>query len=113
MSNLRDVKPRVTKITLNDGIERELKFTLNAMAELEERYGDVQSAFDALDKGSIKAIRLMIWAGLLDSEESLTEQQVGKLVDMSTVQQVIDSMSDALNADMPEKDDIAVGIPNA
>lgn len=57
MSNIKDAKPRVKTITLNDGVEREVRFTLNAMAELEERYGSVDAAFKALDDGSIKAAR--------------------------------------------------------
>lgn len=113
MSNLRSVKPRVTKITLNDGVERELLFTLNAMAELEERYGDVQSAFDALDSGSFKAIRFMLWAGLVHNDENLTEMQVGKLIDMSTLQEMVDSMTSAISDNLPEEDSNTPGIPNA
>jgi hypothetical protein len=113
MSNLHEVKPRVTKITLNDGVERELMFTLNAMAELEERYGTVQKAFEELDAGSFKAIRCMLWAGLLHADENLTEMQVGKLIDMATMQDVIDSMTNALSENLPAQDASAVGIPNA
>jgi K+/H+ antiporter YhaU regulatory subunit KhtT len=113
MSNLHEVKPRVSKITLNDGVERELVFTLNAMAELEERYGEVQKAFDALDAGSFKAIRCVLWAGLLHSDENLTEMQVGKLIDMTTIQTVIDSMTSAMSENLPANDEAVVGIPNA
>ena len=32
MSNVADVKSKTVKITLNDGVERTIKFTLNALA---------------------------------------------------------------------------------
>ena len=51
MANLKDVKSKVTKITLNDGVERVIKFDLNAMAELEDRYGSIDKAFEELEKG--------------------------------------------------------------
>lgn len=116
MSNLRDAKPRVKTITLNDGVEREIRFTLNAMAELEDRYGSVDAAFKALDSGSIKAARCVLWAGLLDSDESLTEQQVGKLIDIQLMNQLMEDLGAALGDDMPEKDEAdnkAAGLPNA
>lgn len=102
MSNLRDAKPKVITITLNDGVERELRFTLNAMAELEDRYGTIQAAFDALDNNSIKAIRCVLWAGLLHADEALSEQQVGALLDMRNLGPVVASLADALSADQPE-----------
>lgn len=116
MSNLRDAKPRVKTITLNDGVEREIRFTLNAMAELEDRYGSVDAAFKALDSGSIKAARCVLWAGLLDSDETLTEQQVGKLIDIQLMNKIMEDLGDALSEDMPAKDEAtgeAASLPNA
>lgn len=117
MSNLIEARPRVKTITLNDGIEREIKLTLNAMAELEDRYGSVEAAFNALDNNSIKAVRCVLWAMMLDSDENLTEQQVGKLIDVYNMKGIMESLSDAILADMPEQpaDDSGkvVTLPNA
>ena len=114
MSNLRDAKPRVKTITLNDGVEREIRFTLNAMAELEDRYGSVDAAFKALDNGSIKAAHCVLWAGLLDTDENLTEQQVGKLIDIDCMNRIMEELANALNDDMPDKNsDGAQQLPNA
>ena len=115
MSNLRDAKPRVKTITLNDGVEREIRFTLNAMAELEDRYGSVDAAFKALDAGSIKAARCVLWAGLLDGDENLTEQQVGKLIDIGLMNQIMEDLGNALGEDMPPETDTVEGnsLPNA
>lgn len=112
MSNLRDAKPRVKTITLNDGVERELRFTLNAMAELEDQYGSIDAAFKALDAGSIKAARFILWAGLLHSGENLTEKQVGDLIDMNSISKIMEDMAGAMSDDMPEAADGEVSLPN-
>ena len=107
MANLKDVRRNKISITLNDGIERELKFDLNAMAELEDAYGSVDKAFEALERNnSVKALRKVIWAGLLHEEKPLDEKQVGKLVDIQYMQELVDSLNDAMTADLPDKDDV-------
>lgn len=109
MSNIKDAKSKSTPITLCDGVERELRFTLNALAELEDRYGTVEAAFQAMDAGSIKAVRLAIWAGLLHSDEGLTEQQVGNLIDVPCMEEIMKSLQTAVASDMPAVKD---GTPN-
>lgn len=112
MSNVRDAKPRVKTITLKDGVEREIRFTLNAMAEMEDKYGTVDAAFKKLDEGSIKAARFILWAGLLHLEdESLTEQRVGNLIDLDLLNEIMDTMSAAVGEDMPQQSDEAT-LPN-
>jgi hypothetical protein len=110
MSNIKDVKSKGTPITLGDGVERKLRFTLNALAELEDRYGSVDDAFDALENGSIKAIRFVLWAGLLHSDEGLTEQQVGNLIDTECIKEIMQTLGTSLRSDMPDNGD---NVPNA
>ena len=102
MSNVKDVKSKDIKITLNDGVERTIKFTLNALAELEDRYGSVDEAFKQLDNNSIKAVRCILWAGLIHEDPELTEQQVGNLIDIQYMQELMASLGEAFDADMPE-----------
>ena len=102
MANVKDVKPKAVKITLTDGVERTIKFTLNAMAELEDRYGSVEEAFKQLDNNSIKAVRCILWAGLIHEDPDLTEQQVGNLIDIQYMQELMASLGEAFDADMPE-----------
>lgn len=102
MANVKDVKSKAVKITLTDGVERTIKFTLNAMAELEDRYGSVEEAFKQLDNNSIKAVRCILWAGLIHEDPDLTEQQVGNLIDIQYMQELMASLGDAFDADMPE-----------
>jgi len=102
MSKLKDAKSKSVKITLTDGVERELRFTLNAMAELEDRYGSVDEAFDKLDKGSIKAVRCILWAGLMHTDENLTEKEVGGLIDLAYMEEIMKSVGEAFETDMPD-----------
>ena len=115
MSNLRDAKPRVKTITLKDGVEREVCFTLNAMAEMEDRYGSVDAAFKKLDEGSIKAARFILWAGFLHLEdESLTEKRVGNLIDLDLLNDIMETMASAMGDDMPQQNANGdVALPNA
>lgn len=102
MANVKDVKSKAVKITLTDGVERTIKFTLNALAELEDRYGSVDEAFKQLDNNSIKAVRCILWAGLIHEDPDLTEQQVGNLIDIQYMQELMASLGEAFDADMPE-----------
>lgn len=104
MANVKDVKSKAVKITLTDGVERTIKFTLNAMAELEDRYGSVDEAFRQLDNNSIKAVRCILWAGLIHEDPDLTEQQVGNLIDIQYMQELMASLGEAFDADMPESE---------
>ena len=101
MANLKDIKSKDIKITLSDGVERTIKFDLNAMAELEDRYGSVDAAFKKLDENSIKALRFVLWAGLIHEDPNLTEQKVGSLIDMRYMTEMLETLGDAFTADMP------------
>lgn len=105
MSNVKDMKSKVVKLTLLDGVERTLKFDLNAMAELEDKYGSVDAAFEKLDQNSIKAVRFILWAGLIHEDETLTEKQVGSLIDMQYLQNLMGTLGEAFKSDMPVEDD--------
>lgn len=111
MSNIADVKAKGTTITLCDGVERNVRFTLNALAEMEDRYGSVDKAFEALDAGSIKAVRFVLWAGLMHTDEGLTEQQVGNLIDTKCMENIMQQLSAAFEVDMPKKG--TSDLPNA
>ena len=101
--NVSAVKRKDTSITLSDGVERHLKFDLNALAEIEDKFGTVDAGFEELDKGSIKAVRFILWAGLVHEDENLTEQKVGSLIDIQYLQEIMNSMGSAMQNDLPEK----------
>jgi hypothetical protein len=114
MSKVKDVKSSPIKVTLTDGVERELRFTLNAMAELEDKYGSVEKAFNALEENSIKALRFILFVGLMADDTDLTEQQVGNLIDMQSMETLMAALTEAFGNDMPaDSKKEAIEDPNA
>ena len=102
MSKVNSVKSREVKLTLCDGVERTLKFDLNALAELEDKYGSVEKAMNKLDEGSLKAVRTVLWAGFIHESPELTETQVGSLIDIDSLADVCTKIVEAFGQDMPE-----------
>jgi hypothetical protein len=84
--------------------ERNLKFDLNAFIELEEKYGSIDDAFKSLEGGRIKAIRTILWAGLLHEDENLTEKRVGALVTVDKLNEITDKLTEAINKALPTGD---------
>ncbi len=113
MSNIAEVKPKAIKIALSDGVQRTVRFTLNALAELEDKFGSVQAAFDKLEKeNSMKALRAILWAGFLHESPELTEQEVGNLIDIAYMQELIGTLNTALEQDLAPEEESGEQVPN-
>ena len=101
---LKDIREITVPIELDR--PRGLKFDLNAFAELEDKFGSMDAAFHAMQKGSLKAARTLLWAGLLHEDETLTERKVGGLVTLANLSGIMDSITSALTAAMPDGDEV-------
>jgi hypothetical protein len=101
MANVNKVKREPVMVMLDK--ERQLKFTLNSFSEMEERYGSIDDAVAAMEKGSIKAIRFMLWCGLTSDDETLTEKQVGGMIELQDLEELAQKMNQVMGMDMPEK----------
>lgn len=102
LSNIKE-----KKIFVELDKKRELRFDLNAMAELEEIYGDFQETIESLNKKiSIKAMRALLYAGLKHEDESLTLKKVGSMVKMSDLAMLTQKITEAFTADMPDEKDL-------
>ena len=102
MSNLNDVREKSIKVMLDK--ERHLKYDLNAWAEIEDRYGSIDKAMQVLSSGSAKAVRFMLWAGLIHEDESLTEKQVGAMISgINDLQQLIKALDAAMAGSLPQE----------
>ena len=114
MANVSNAKQQIIKVTLRDGVERKLVFTLNALAELEEKFGSVEKAFDKLEKeNSMVALRAILWAGFLYDDPNITEREVGNLIDLAFMETLTNAVSTALETGMPEqKQDVSLSIVN-
>lgn len=84
------------------GKTRNVKFDLNAFIELEDKHGSIDLALEELDKGNIKAIRTILWAGLLHEDDTLTEKQIGKWVDFANLGEVAEGLGKGLVASLPD-----------
>ena len=85
-----------------NGKEFYLLFSLNALDEMQERFGGydkLDKAFDRNNPDMIKDMRwlltLIINEGLEEGEQPLTEKQVGKLIHIGNLNQIKDAIFSA------------------
>ena len=102
MAGIQNVRRAPVKVDIGDGQERHLRYTLNAFALLEEKYGTMEKAMEALESGSVIAIRYILWAGLVHEDENLTEHYVGNQIELSDLEDLADKMNKAMMGDLPQ-----------
>ena len=103
MSNVSAVKNKKRTVDVGDGVEREVSRSLNAMADLEEKYGSIEAAFAKVQEGSVAAIRYLLWCILVpDGDEDLTEKEVGKLIRIDNLSEIMGNLMDVLEEQMPD-----------
>ena len=96
-----------TKVTI-DGREYELSFNFGVLGELEEKYGDVNTALTKLQSGNIKAITAWIYANMIleDGNEDLTERKVSKMLDVNFINEIQGKMGKAMLNDFGENEEV-------
>ncbi len=57
---------------------------------------------EALNSGSIAAIRFVLWAGLVHEDENLSEHYVGNQIDLSDLEDLAEKMNKAMMGDLPQ-----------
>jgi hypothetical protein len=97
---VKDIRQKGFEVELDK--KRTLMFDLNSFAEIEEKYGSFDDAIAQLEKGSVKALRTLLWAGLIHEDENLTEKQVGSMLDMTKMQEVSQTLVAAIGDNVPE-----------
>jgi len=115
MSGIADI--RVKKIPIILDKPRTLCYDLNALAALEDEFGDVDEALAALSPNAakaagkkpqtFKALRALLWAGLLHEvpEEELpafTPRYVGTLITAESLPVLTEQIVRAVTQSMPE-----------
>lgn len=99
------MKDEGKKITLK-GKEFEVKFDLNALCNLQEKFGDITTAFDGMEKSDFKKIRSLLHIGLANgAHEDITETEVGALIDMRNITEVVEALNEAFSNAMPSTDE--------
>ena len=92
----KDLQIQTTTIELK-GRKYEMNFDLKAMAELEDIFGTLQIAIAELKKKKLKAVRSFLYAVLKSTDESLTEFEVGKLIDMNNFTTIEKAITKLIN----------------
>lgn len=107
MAKANDVREDKQAVSIElGGKERRMKYDLNAFAELEDMYGSPQKAMDALEEGSFKSLRALVWVGLLHDEPELTEREVGSWLDLNNMKMIAEKIGEAINKAMPKDVDV-------
>lgn len=107
MSNVVQIKRKNEQIILSDGVARPMALTLNSLVLLEEKYGTVDAAFAALEKGKISDIRFILYTAMCDQFDS--PEQVGALIDIKDMEKIADALGRVANEDMPTEEEVAAG----
>jgi hypothetical protein len=102
MADIVKVRKAPVKVDIGDGQERHLRYTLNAFALIEEKYGTIDKAMEILKSGSIAAVRFALWAGLVHEDENLSEHYVGSQIDLSDLEGLAEKMNKAMMGDLPQ-----------
>jgi uncharacterized protein YkvS len=81
--------------------ERTLRYTLNAIAELEDKLGITIDKLGDLQL-SAKTVQIILWAGLIHEDETLTIKQVGDMVDFENLEYVQEKIAEAFALAQPK-----------
>ncbi len=129
MSNVKNVRVKPVDLEIDSEVYK-IKYDFNAFIELEEIYGSIEEAMEAIqgkvildEKGnpvmikdkdgkkvekrkfSLKAMRNFLWAGLLYGDEKLTKKKVAHFLEFGNFQYVVEKMMEAITSSLPEKVD--------
>jgi hypothetical protein len=96
-----NIKDKGIKFTLGEK-EYELKFNLNTFCELEEIYGDLNKAFDDLQRMKIRAVRALVYSAVKVEDDSATLKVIGSLLGLDDLERLGTVINKALSIAMPE-----------
>jgi len=104
-SKAKIMKDAGTKVTLGNEVKT-LKFDLNSLCVLSEKFENIDDAFKGLEKRDFKIIRTLMYAALAsDEDDSFTEKDAGALVTLRNITDVADALAEALSDAVPEPTD--------
>lgn len=99
------MKDEGVKIKLG-GKQFEVKFDLNALCNLQDKFGDIEEAFKKLDMKDLKKIRALLHIALANGENiDISEREVGALIDMDNIHEIMDALTTGFGNAMPSTDE--------
>lgn len=99
-------EPLVPRATITLDHERTLRMDLNALADFERVSGKsvMRGGFDLANLG-ISDIRCLLWACLVQEDESLSERQVGAMLHVGNLTLITDALTQLFGEAMPEAEE--------
>lgn len=99
-----DLKDKGASITIN-GKEYDLGFDMNALCDMQDKYGTLDKAFSKVSKNiDMKDLRFILWKALQHSEPKMTEQEAGRLITMRDINAGVSALNSAMGASLPKPD---------
>lgn len=95
------MKIKSIKFELNEEVY-EMDYTMNALCEIEDIYGDINNAMGELMEQKVSAVRAWLWAGLIEKQPELTIKEVGSMINMGNLNYVCEVIGMAVKQDLPE-----------
>lgn len=132
MSNVNSIKTKEVNLSIDD-VSYVIKYTLNSFAILEEKYGDIETAMNCLmgnpvldengkpvkekdpDTGkmvdkrkvNISDIITFMWAGFRAKQPLLTREDVGDLVTLDNLGDIMPKLTEAFTSSLPQENEVA------
>lgn len=115
-SNLDQIRttPGSYYIGIFDNKPRYVRFDLNAFAEMETKFGNMEVAQERLQAGSMKDIRTVLWLGLIWDEVvldeitgepiryTISEYQVGSWLTTFNLKEIMSTLQAAISGSLPD-----------
>lgn len=101
----KELKQQSESMILKDGNEYKIEFSLNALCEIEEIFGDISEVYKIFNNFNLKALRGLLYCGLVEHHPEMTERKAGSLFDMASMNETVDVLTKAFSKAFPEADD--------
>ena len=105
-SSSYDAKTQGIKITLDK--PRKVIYNFNSFIALQQLFEDERETSVDLDellkqaeKGNLRIIRALLWAGLVEDDPTLTELETGRIIDPYNLKAVTEALTKAITVSMP------------
>lgn len=111
-----DVRGGYYSIGTFGGKERFVRFDLNAFAEMERIFGSMDKANEALQSGSMRDVRTVLWLGLIHDQAvldeitgepikyTLSQFEVGSWLTTANMKDVMAKLTEAIQGSVPQED---------
>lgn len=100
---MRDFQNKGIEVELDK--KRTIRYTLNSLIDLEERFGSITEVYEVLGENiSMKDLRFLLYVGLKHEDKELTEEEVGELITFQDILNYVNLIVEGLSVSFPEVD---------